>query len=137
MTTALRQSPYSSFGLMAITLTLGLASVFFFKLKTDWILSILLAINCTAFAMHGFDKSAAQNNKLRVPERIFWFLVLFGGAVGTLLGMKFFRHKTRKASYQFMVLVMILIHLAIVHYGFGYSISPQLRKQTTMGYESH
>jgi uncharacterized membrane protein YsdA (DUF1294 family) len=137
-TVANHHNPYSSFALMSVVLTFGLAAVFAFKLGTDWTLSILMGLNATAFALHGFDKSAAQKGKLRVPERIFWFMVLCGGAVGTLLGMKFFRHKTKKASYQLMVLLLIVVHLAIVHYGLGYDLTPpKLRSQKQSSYDRY
>jgi len=55
---------------------------------------------CT-FVVCAHDKTAARNKSTRVPEVFFYVLAAFGGAAGLLLGMYLFRHKTKKAKFQF------------------------------------
>ena len=43
----------------------------------------------------GTDKRFAKTGHRRIPEKRLFLLALFGGAVGGLLGMYAFRHKTR------------------------------------------
>ena len=54
------------------------------------------AISLLTLIIYGLDKHAAKNDLWRTPERRLLLFGFFGGAVGGLLGMKLFHHKTRK-----------------------------------------
>ncbi len=75
-----------------------------------------IGINIVAFCLYGYDKWMAQINTWRVPESMLWIVALIGGSVGALAGMQFFRHKTQKISFQFvlMLIVTFQVSLAIV-----------------------
>ena len=75
----------------------------------------LLAINVVTFFFFGIDKLQAQLEKRRTPEKFLWFLTLLGGTPGALAGMNFFRHKTKKISFQ-LVLMLILVGQMLVFY---------------------
>lgn len=61
---------------------------------------VLLITNLFAFAAQGLDKrKAARGAKARTPERTLLLLGLPLAAPGMLLGMRVFRHKTRKRSF--------------------------------------
>ena len=47
------------------------------------------------FALMGSDKSRAINRKWRINEATLFLIALFGGGIGSTLGMFFFRHKTK------------------------------------------
>lgn len=47
------------------------------------------------FALMGIDKSRAINRKWRINEATLFLIALFGGGIGSTLGMFFFRHKTK------------------------------------------
>lgn len=47
------------------------------------------------FALMGIDKSRAINRKWRIKEATLFLIALFGGGIGSTLGMFFFRHKTK------------------------------------------
>ena len=47
------------------------------------------------FALMGIDKSRAINHKWRIKEATLFLIALFGGGIGSTLGMFFFRHKTK------------------------------------------
>ena len=55
---------------------------------------ILIPLNFLAFTLYGYDKLQAQNRDRRIPEKVLLTLSFLGG-IGALLGMRFFRHKTR------------------------------------------
>ena len=76
----------------------------------------LLAWSGAGFILSGFDKAIAGKGGLRVPERILLAGALLGGAAGLLAGMKVFRHKTRKAGFQLVLTLIIVIQVALWHF---------------------
>lgn len=67
----------------------------------------------TGVVLMGFDKRIAGTGVLRVPELILWVVAALGGALGIFLGMRIFRHKTRKAQFQFLLLGVFVAQLFI------------------------
>lgn len=57
---------------------------------------VLLVMSAITFIIYGLDKRAAKLNVWRTPERRLLLFGFAGGALGGLLGMVFFHHKTRK-----------------------------------------
>ncbi len=57
--------------------------------------AVLAVISLAAFVLYGADKSKAKRGKWRIPEKVLLGVSFFGGAVGGLLGMTLFRHKTK------------------------------------------
>ena len=60
----------------------------------------LVCINLLAFLMYGFDKWRAVRDGWRIPEARLLAVAVLGGSVGAYLGMKIFRHKTRKNKFR-------------------------------------
>ncbi len=76
----------------------------------------LLIINIAAFAAMGIDKSRARNHQWRISEAALFSLALLGGSVGSIAGMRFFHHKTRKPVFRIgMPLILVLQILAVVY----------------------
>ena len=63
------------------------------------ILFYLLTINAVGFVIMLADKRKAQKNQWRIPEATLITVALLGGSVGSLAGMRLFRHKTRKPKF--------------------------------------
>ncbi len=61
----------------------------------------LLALNLCALALYAWDKRAARRGTRRVPEARLHLLALLGAWPGAWLGQRLFRHKTRKAAFQY------------------------------------
>ena len=59
-----------------------------------------IAINGLSFALFGADKSFAKAGQYRIPEKALHLTALAGGAVGGVLAMNTFRHKTKKTSFR-------------------------------------
>lgn len=74
-----------------------------------------ILITILTFFFFGYDKLNARMKARRVREIILWFLALIGGSAGALIGMRVFRHKTKKLSFQ-AVLALILAAQAWVAY---------------------
>lgn len=84
-----------------------------------YLLWYLIGINTVTFIMFGYDKWMATSNAWRTPEMVLWIFSLLGGSVGAIAGMKIFHHKTRKVSFQF-VFILILVVQALVVAGWLY-----------------
>ena len=68
----------------------------------------LLVINFTAFALMGLDKRRARQGRWRISEKALFLFPLLGGALGGLLGMRFFHHKTRHWYFRFGLPLLLL-----------------------------
>jgi len=75
----------------------------------------LILINALAFLLMLIDKHHAQKKLWRIPQSVLFVAAFIGGSVGTFLGMKLFRHKTRHLSFAVGVPIMIVIHAVILY----------------------
>ena len=73
----------------------------------------ILIINIIAFIAYGLDKYKARHDKWRIPETTLILLAVIGGSIGAIVGMKFFRHKTRKAKFFVGVPVILVVQLIL------------------------
>ena len=73
----------------------------------------LIILNILAFILMGRDKAAAKAGARRTPETTLLAVAVIGGSVGALLGMAFFRHKSRKPVFR-IGLPLILICQALL-----------------------
>ena len=79
------------------------------------ILLIYLAIiNIVAFAAFGIDKRKARRGAFRISEGSLFTLALFGGSLGSLLGMFIFRHKTLKPKFTIGMPLILALQLIII-----------------------
>ena len=78
--------------------------------------SIFLIINLAALILFGFDKARAKAQQRRIPERILLGIGFLGGAWGALLGMKLFRHKTRKPIFWITMIPTALFYIWLFVY---------------------
>ena len=70
--------------------------------------------SAVAFLAHGRDKRAAIKGRRRTPEARLHLLELLGGWPGAVLAMLLFRHKTRKASYLAVTVVIVLGWILVI-----------------------
>ena len=75
-----------------------------------------VGINLLAFFLYGIDKYKASLNKWRIPEATLIVMSLFGGGLGSWLGMKVFRHKTKKLKFRLIVPLMTIIWTGLFIY---------------------
>jgi len=64
------------------------------------IFAIYAVASILCFFAYGADKRAAAQRTWRTPEASLLLLGLVGGWPGAIIGMRVFRHKTRKASFR-------------------------------------
>ncbi len=78
-------------------------------LPGELVFNYLLLINIAGFLMMGFDKLQAAKGGWRTPEKTFFTISLIGGVFGVISGMFAFRHKTRKASFQLPIFLILIL----------------------------
>jgi len=80
-----------------------------------WILLPALLFNLLAFAAQGWDKrKSTRAGSSRTPEATLLLLALPLASPGMLLGMKLFRHKTRKRSFQLKAAAVVFANLLML-----------------------
>lgn len=81
-----------------------------------YILIYYLIINIIAFFMMYFDKKAAINSEWRIKESSLFGISLLGGGLGSFLGMKKFRHKTKHMNFVIFIPIIAILNLACLYY---------------------
>lgn len=84
----------------------------------DQLVIILIAVNVSTFVLYGLDKFFAGARMWRVSERVLFLTAILFGSAGAIVGMNFFHHKTRKASFQLVFVLIVLIQVAYVLFRF-------------------
>jgi uncharacterized membrane protein YsdA (DUF1294 family) len=75
-------------------------------------LLFLALMSLLALCLYGVDKRKARKNRWRIRESTLLLTGLFGGAVGALLGMELFRHKTKHWYFWAVNLLGLLAQAA-------------------------
>ena len=83
------------------------------ELRCQILIAALLLINIVAFAAYGIDKHKAQKDRWRIPESTLLLMAFFGGALGALLGMRAFHHKTKHWKFKILVPLFLILQLAL------------------------
>lgn len=73
----------------------------------------ILFVSIITFFTYMADKQKARKGQWRVKESVLLGLGLFGGAVGALLAMKCFRHKTKHWYFWAVNVVALILHIAV------------------------
>lgn len=68
----------------------------------------LAVVNFFAFAWVGADKKQSLSRSERLPEVSFFFISIFFASLGVLLGMFFYRHKTKKIYFPVGVSLLLI-----------------------------
>ena len=66
--------------------------------------------------IYGFskDKRKAKTKSWRIPETTLMTIAAVGGSLGSLLGMYFFRHKTRHPKFAIGIPLLLAIHIVLL-----------------------
>lgn len=76
--------------------------------------TMYLMINLAAYMSMKIDKKRAIKGAYRISEKTLFTLALLGGSLGSILGMKHFRHKTKHWYFKYGMPLIFLIQIAIV-----------------------
>ncbi len=107
-------TPGAGFLATALVLAAAVAAPLAILCSAPWILAALAGVNAATFLMYGYDKAIAGGKRLRVPERVLHLLAILGGSPAAFAAQIFFRHKTRKASFQRRFWLILLLQAALI-----------------------
>ncbi|WP_216828888.1 DUF1294 domain-containing protein [Alkalihalobacterium elongatum] len=79
-----------------------------------YIASYFIGINIIGLLLMNLDKRWAIHGKQRIAERTLLVFAILGGSIGVFLGMKQFRHKTRKPKFKFGLPFILIIQATIL-----------------------
>lgn len=77
-------------------------------------LIILAVMSIAALILYGADKLKAKAGAWRISEAALLSVGFFGGAVGALLGMKLWHHKTRHWYFWAVNIAGLLWQIAVL-----------------------
>lgn len=86
------------------------------KYSTLAILIYLVIMNIIGFTIMGIDKSRAKRGAWRIPEKTLFLIAILGGSIGSILGMKQFRHKTKHKTFTIGMPAILIVQAAIILY---------------------
>lgn len=74
---------------------------------------IIMTMSFITMSLYGIDKRKAVREKMRIPERALLSMGLFGGALGALVGMFLFSHKTKHIYFWILNCLFLIIQIAL------------------------
>lgn len=80
----------------------------------------ILVINIISFFMFGNDKKKAKRKQYRISESRLMRVCFWGGAIGGIIGMSVFRHKTLKAKFRIFIPIFFVIQLVLHSFVLGF-----------------
>ena len=78
------------------------------------IFAYIIVINFIAFLLMGIDKRRAIKRAFRIPEATLFLFAIFGGSIGSILGMYTFRHKTRHWYFVYGMPAILILQIAFI-----------------------
>ncbi len=91
-------------------------NIIVFWLAHPIIFTYLPLINLVAFIVYTIDKISATTHAWRVREKTMLLLALLGGSLGALVAMNLFRHKTKKITFQFWLVLILCLQVVLILY---------------------
>jgi uncharacterized membrane protein YsdA (DUF1294 family)/cold shock CspA family protein len=104
----------------AIPLMVAYTGILLYAVLTNrapwWILAASAGLNLVTFFDYWRDKYAAEKGRWRIKESSLHFWSFIGGWGGAWFGQQILRHKSRKASFQQVYWLSVIVHCAAVGY---------------------
>ena len=79
----------------------------------------LIIINIISFALMGIDKKRARNKEWRISEAALFTTALLFGSLGSNIGMRYFRHKTKHWYFKYGLPAILVMQLVLIAYLYG------------------
>ena len=80
-----------------------------------YFLGYFILINLITFVVFYTDKQKALKSHYRTSEKNLLLMVLLGGLLGALFAIYKFRHKNKKQSFMFSLVVAGIIHIVSIY----------------------
>lgn len=75
------------------------------------ILIYLVIVNLLGILVMYIDKRKAKYGKWRISENTLLTISIIGGSIGILIGMYWFRHKTKKEKFTWGIPTILIIQI--------------------------
>lgn len=69
-------------------------------------------INIITFILMGVDKRKAIKHQWRISEKTLWITAIIGGSIGVIIGMRFFKHKTKHQLFTIGIPLILIVQAA-------------------------
>lgn len=106
--------PSARSGVPATVFTAAFCAFLLLAIFMGWLpiafAGLYLVASVVALVAYAIDKSAAQSRQWRIKESHLHMLALIGGWPGALLAQKTLRHKSRKAQFQTVFWLTVLLN---------------------------
>lgn len=93
-----------------------LKQIGFNNLTLVYVIIYLILINLFGIWIMYWDKRKAKYGKWRTPEKTLLLVAMFGGSIGTIIGMHIFRHKTQKLKFVLGFPTILIAQIVIIIY---------------------
>lgn len=74
----------------------------------------LLCVNIAGFISMGVDKAKAKKKAWRIPEATLFIIALIGGSIGSIIGMRIFRHKTKHWYFVVGMPLILIVQIGLI-----------------------
>ncbi len=78
------------------------------------IAAYLLIMNIIGFALMGIDKHRAMKRLWRISESTLFVVAIIGGSLGSIIGMRFFHHKTKHWYFVYGMPAILILEVAAI-----------------------
>lgn len=85
-------------------------------LNLKYVLIYFVILNLVGYLSMVIDKYKAKKNLWRIPEGTLILIALFGGSIGSLIGMYHVRHKTKKMKFTIGIPTILITEICILVY---------------------
>ncbi len=76
----------------------------------------LIFINMLGYLSMGSDKKKAREGKYRISEKALFTIAILGGSIGSIIGMRKFRHKTKHWYFKYGIPCILILQIVGVTY---------------------
>jgi len=80
------------------------------------LLIYLIVINIIGLFSMYIDKRKAIKKKYRIPEKTLFGIAIIGGSLGSYIGMRMFRHKTRHWYFAYGIPLIYAIQIIVLYF---------------------
>lgn len=84
-------------------------------MRSEWFVTYLVILNLCGFLSMYIDKKRAVKHQWRISEKTLFLIALLGGSVGSIFGMKMFRHKTKHWYFTTGMPAIMIVQLALLY----------------------
>jgi uncharacterized membrane protein YsdA (DUF1294 family) len=86
-----------------------------FSIKELYMVIYYVIVNIIGLLIMREDKKRAKQHAWRISEKTLFLIALLGGALGGIIGMYTYRHKTKHPSFKIGFPLFMLLHIAFIY----------------------